>query len=135
MTDKYMTMQTKKINQLKEKGGEVMRTAKIVRMPDGSECVIDVFARCDWITKHNGAANDESAKWETPESAPKNGETILANIGMPWPVLTCWNKHESQWVYSSPQINMINGKYSDPYYESDYANNEELVGWMPLPSV
>lgn len=45
----------RKIQQLIEQGGEHIRDAKIIRMPDGSECCADVFGAVNWITNRTPA--------------------------------------------------------------------------------
>ena len=110
-----------------------MRMAHVVRMPDNSECSVDTFGRCDWITKRNGAVNESPFVWVAAELAPKTGEQILANVGAPWPVMACWNPVDSKWTYANMQLNMVNGNCDDPYYENEAAHNYELKGWMPVP--
>ena len=124
---------TNKTAQLEAQGGKVMRMAHVVRMPDGSECSVDTFGRCDWVTKRNGAVNESPFVWVAAELAPKTGEQILANVGLPWPVMACWNAHDSQWSYANLQINMMEGEYNDPYFETESAHNYVLKGWMPTP--
>ena len=70
--------------------------------------------------------------WLTPETAPKTGKMILADIGMPWPCLACWNKADGKWVYASQAMNCVDGQ-DDPYFENEYAQQHELKRWMPLP--
>lgn len=69
---------------------------------------------------------------QPPETAPKTGEPILAQIGTPHMVVAMWNAHESKWVVAAPHINMVDGKYTDPYFENEYVN--EITGWMIIPS-
>ena len=48
----FSNIAKKKIDSLTDKGGEIVRVAVIIRMPDGGECAIDKFGRCDWITSY-----------------------------------------------------------------------------------
>ena len=122
-----------KTAQLEAQGGKVMRMAHVVRMPDNSECSVDTFGRCDWVTKRNGDVNESPSVWVAAELAPKTGEQIIANVGLPWPVMACWNAHDSQWSYANLQINMMEGEYNDPYFETESDHNYELKGWIPTP--
>jgi len=70
-------------------------------------------------------------KWETNEP-PKVGE-LLMNIGLPWPVHACWNDHEQQYIYTVLQCNMIDGEYTDPYWENAYCDMDEVKSWMKVP--
>ena len=40
-------------------------------------------------------------KWNSPESAPKDGSLILADVGLPWAVVAAWNTYEEKWVYAN----------------------------------
>ena len=72
-------------------------------------------------------------KWRSMKTAPKNGSAILLDIDMPWPVVACWSEHEKRWVFANHQINMVNGKWNDPYWESEWEN--DALAWMPMPDV
>jgi len=72
--------------------------------------------------------------WRIPEIAPRTGEMILADMGLPWPSLVCWNKNQDEWVYVSQQMNFVDGQ-EDPYFENEYGKASELKGWMPLPEL
>ena len=51
----FSNIAKKKIDFLSDKGGEIVRVAVIIRMPDGGECAVDKFGRCNWITPHSEA--------------------------------------------------------------------------------
>jgi hypothetical protein len=70
--------------------------------------------------------------WKIPEIAPKTGEQILADVGLPYPVVVSWNKHQKQWAYASLQLNFVEGT-EDPYFETDWS--ECIKKWMPLPDM
>ncbi len=73
-------------------------------------------------------------KWNKPETAPRNGHLVFANLGWPWPITACWNEYEHRWVYAMAQLNIVD-RQEDPYFENEYAEDSELLGWLPLPDV
>lgn len=75
-----------------------------------------------------------NTNWQPMDSAPKTGEVFLADMGWPWPLLACWNKYESKWVYVMLQMNIVDG-IDDPYFENDYDKDDALKKWMPLPDL
>ena len=70
--------------------------------------------------------------WKIPETAPKTGEQILADIGLPYPVVASWNPYQKEWVYPSLQYNFVDGT-DDPYFETDWS--AKIQKWMPLPKL
>lgn len=68
----------------------------------------------------------------TPETAPKTGEPFLGDFGYPWWVLTCWSFGSEEWVYPEMQISFFEGR-PDPCYETEWAEEHKLLGWIPLP--
>ena len=72
------------------------------------------------------------SEWQGMKSAPKDKLTLL-DIGMPWAVVGIWNAHESQWCYCNCFYNCINGKWTDPYFETECTKDSDAKGWMPLP--
>lgn len=72
--------------------------------------------------------------WQLPETAPKTGEIILADMGWPWPCQACWNNAQNEWVYAVMQLNFVDGE-NDPYFENEYGKVPELKRWMPLPDL
>lgn len=47
----------------------------------------------------------------------------------PFPTIAVFNQHEEKWVYPTLQSNMVGGEYSDDYWESEYANTENIIKW------
>ena len=71
--------------------------------------------------------------WQPGETAPKDMNPFLADVGYPWAVLAVWNEYEGHFVTVELQANMVNGEYTDTYFENE---REEVVKrWMPLPAV
>lgn len=70
--------------------------------------------------------------WQSPETAPKTGDMILADAGYPWPVLACWNKYEQEWVYASFAMNYVDGT-EDPYFETE--SEKTIKKWCPIPDL
>ena len=68
-----------------------------------------------------------------PDTAPKDGTTFLANMGWPWLVVCMWNAAVDKWVYANPQINLYEGEWNDTYFESEWDDESELKGWIPMP--
>ena len=62
--------------------------------------------------------------------APKDGNCVLLNVGMPWLVYGCWNEHEQAWVHTDIQVNFISGEPVDPYFENEYC--KEPIWWKPV---
>ena len=73
-------------------------------------------------------------KWLTTEP-PKDGSMFLADIGYPWPVVVAWNAYDENWVFANYQINMMDGEYNDPYFETDREEEDGINRWMPLPEL
>ena len=71
--------------------------------------------------------------WQPAETAPKDGNPVIADIGLPFAVLAVWNEHEQQWCYASLQVNLIDDEWSDPYFESEW--NPTLRAWRSMPEV
>ena len=72
-------------------------------------------------------------KWNPPESAPKDGNLILADVGMPWPVVAVWNSHDEKWVYSNLQACEMANNTLDTYFENE--QEKTIKGWLPLPEL
>ena len=68
-----------------------------------------------------------------PDTAPKDGTTFLANMGWPLLVVCVWNAAVDKWVYANLQVNLYEGKWNDTYFESEWDNESELKGWIPMP--
>lgn len=71
-------------------------------------------------------------RWRTDEP-PKTGNTFLADVGYPWPVVAAWNDCDSCWVYANLQVSMVDGVYNDTYFENEHEPANGVKRWMPLP--
>ena len=76
----------------------------------------------------------EAMKWQGMDTAPKD-RVILLNVGYPYTVIGIWSEFEEDFVYADVQVNINDGKWNDPYFETQSATAEEVRGWMPLPEV
>ena len=72
---------------------------------------------------------------QPPDTAPKDGTLIMADFLHRAPVTALWNGHEQQWVAASVNANLINGEWKDMYFENEYHEHSELIGWLPLPEI
>lgn len=70
-----------------------------------------------------------------PEDAPKDGSVFLADIGWPSYVACMWSVGSLKWVYAMPQIGLIDGEWTDSYFENEWGYESELKGWLPIPPV
>jgi len=73
------------------------------------------------------------SKWKSPKSAPKNGTTILANVGLPWAVVATWNSHDEKWVYANLQACDMANNTLDAYFENE--QEPTIKGWLPMPEI
>lgn len=69
--------------------------------------------------------------WQPPETAPKDGTLILADMGWPWPCLACWDEYDEKWVYTNRLIDGTEGA-QHPYFETEYGRNDELKRWTAV---
>lgn len=72
--------------------------------------------------------------WNPPDTAPRDMSSFLANVGMPWPVLAVWNEVQGQFCTTELQVDMYQGVYNDTYFQCEYYNPDQVLGWMLLPS-
>jgi len=72
--------------------------------------------------------------WQSAETAPKD-QTIIADMGLPWPVEATWCGADSRWVYANVQVGLFHGVYNDFYFENEQGEENELRSWMPMPEV
>lgn len=76
-------------------------------------------------------------KWidakNTIKEAKKAGVILAKLQGYPFPTIAVYNGCMNEWVYASHQVNMVNAKYDDNYFESEYCNITGLEFWQPLP--
>lgn len=70
-----------------------------------------------------------------PELAPKDGTSILANVGYPWLLMCRWNPSGDCWVCTVPQTDLFDGEWQDNYFENQYFDDHELKGWLPVPEI
>ena len=71
-------------------------------------------------------------KWRNMKTALKN-ETILLDVGLPWPVVGMWNEPGGEWAYANVQCAMYHSKYNDFYFETEH--EKEPLFWSPLPKL
>lgn len=72
-------------------------------------------------------------KWNSPETATRDGNPIIANVGYPWPVVAVWNEHDGKWVYASLQACPMDDNTLDTYFENEQEST--IKGWLPLPEL
>lgn len=63
---------------------------------------------------------------------PKDRVIIGKFQGYPFMVPCIWNECNKQWVYASLAVNMVSGKWNDPYFENEYFDEDDLVSWKEL---
>jgi len=74
------------------------------------------------------------SEWKSAETAPKDGNQFLANIGYPWATLAAWNEAEQEYAcVTIAACELENG--SDVWFETEQAAKAELIAWMPLPEI
>ena len=76
---------------------------------------------------------DAQPQWQPPKTAPKDGDLFLADIGHPWPVLCSWSGACEKWAYAGFNMNMYEGEYNDPYFDTEWEKVDGLKAWMPMP--
>ncbi|MGQ7957662.1 hypothetical protein ACUTAF_08095 [Pseudomonas sp. SP16.1] len=69
--------------------------------------------------------------WQAPEVAPKD-RLILADIGLPWPVVALWSEYAEKWALADLEWSQCEGR-ADPGFVTEY--EVTLRGWMELPEV
>ena len=69
--------------------------------------------------------------WRPMNTAPKDSMIIL-NVGLPWPVVGCWNPCEDLWVYANLQASVCDGE-EDFYFENE--REKAPIAWAPLPEI
>lgn len=67
-------------------------------------------------------------------TAPKD-QQFLGDFGWPWLCMTCWNDASQKWAYANYQVNIYQGGWNDPYYETESESEPMLRGWLPLPII
>lgn len=72
------------------------------------------------------------SKWQSMENAPEDN-TILLDVGLPFPVVGCWSPVENSWLYANLGIDLYLGRWEDCYFESEFESKPHA--WMPLPEM
>lgn len=74
-----------------------------------------------------------AASMNAPETAPQDGNVILADFGYPWIFAATWNAHDDKWCAATLSAQeMENGK-TDTWFENEYYKHSEMIGWLPMP--
>ena len=68
-----------------------------------------------------------------PNTAPKDTVIIAIMKGYPWPVQTVYNQVDNEWVVSTIQAGMVDGK-DDLYFENECYNFDDLICWWKMPN-
>jgi hypothetical protein len=71
--------------------------------------------------------------WKSPESAPKDGTLILADVGLPWAVVAVWNTCIGKWSYANLQACEMANNTLDTYFENE--TDTTIKGWLPMPQL
>lgn len=72
-------------------------------------------------------------RWRGPQTAPKDGNPFLADIGMVKAVLAVWNGASEKFCVAELTVDQYEGIYQDTYFQNEYVPTIEIKGWMPLP--
>lgn len=78
--------------------------------------------------------------WKSIESAPKDGNLILLDVGLPWAVVGAWSMTEKQWCHASFQASGDETGY-DYWFETEWENEKNKKDelnvryWQELPKV
>jgi len=43
-----------------------------------------------------------------------------------------WNEQGNQFVYADPAADMYKGKWNMSYYENEYIDEKDIIGWSDL---
>lgn len=70
--------------------------------------------------------------WRKDEP-PKDGNSFLADVGLPWPVVASWNACDDCYVYANLQCGMVDGVYNDTYYENEH--EKTVRQWAAMPEL
>jgi len=69
-----------------------------------------------------------------PDTAPKD-RMFLGHFNFPWLVPTVWNSYTAKWTYATLQAqDMGQDDIHDFWFETENEDENELLGWLPLPS-
>tara|TARA_B110000008_G_C16802131_1_gene497192 strand:- start:427 stop:666 length:240 start_codon:yes stop_codon:yes gene_type:complete len=76
------------------------------------------------------------AKLNPANTAPKDSTMFLAQFkGAPSMAATMYYPPNKEFVYANPLQGLYKGKFQDNYFESEYVEEKELIGWLPMPEV
>lgn len=70
--------------------------------------------------------------WLSPKTAPKDKTFIGIFTEYPYPSQAHWNAASKGWVYVIPQVELLDGKWNDHYFETVSAKKEDLIAWVPM---
>ena len=66
------------------------------------------------------------------KTPPKDRLILIEIKNHPSKSVSIWNDVEGQFVFSSLQSNMVNGKFNDHYFENEYCEEEDVLSWSEL---
>jgi hypothetical protein len=76
-----------------------------------------------------------TAKWNPPQTAPKDGSPIIGDFGYPWPLFASWNQYDEQWITAVLQACPMVNDTNDSYFENEPQADKELLRWVPMPKL
>ena len=91
-------------------------------------------AICEHNQRIRAARAANAARWQPPETAPRDGTQFLGDFGWPWPCPAVWHEINGDWVISVLQAGDFHGK-PDYYFETDSERLHELRRWLPMPDL
>jgi hypothetical protein len=71
-------------------------------------------------------------QWHPPETASKDGNPFLADIGLPWAVLCAWDAATDMWATTELAVDLLNGEWDHVYFGCEWYPEKDLKAWMPL---
>lgn len=80
--------------------------------------------------------SEHKTEWLPPGTAPRTpGVKIIAQFGCPYAQIATWSGSMNGWAVAQVNTGIYGGKYSDPYYETEYEPDSSLIAWLPMPEV
>lgn len=76
-----------------------------------------------------------TATLQHPDTAPKDGTTILADFGYPSLTVAVWNAPSGKWVAAELHADLYQGEWNDTYFQNEHEPQEAMRGWLPFPVV
>ncbi len=73
------------------------------------------------------------SKWITNKPPPKDND-FIADIGLPFSVCAIYNEVQDEFIYCTVGMKMINGQWNDSCFKQEYAQHNEILAWMEMPS-